>query len=222
MLVHGGPTWLDSDRWDPLVQAFVDHGYVVGTANYRGSAGYGRAWRDSIIGNIGLPEEQDVVSGLEDLVGRGVADPARAVIGGWSWGGYITLLSIGRRPDRWRAAIGGVPVGDYAAGYDELSPDLQAYDRYLLGGKTPHEVPELMAERSPISYAERVRTPTLVLVGRNDSRCPYGQAMAWVERVQAAGGHVEVYEYATGHSSHDVDEVVRQVREVLDFLARHV
>jgi dipeptidyl aminopeptidase/acylaminoacyl peptidase len=115
-----------------------------------------------------------------------------------------------------------VPVGDYAAGYDELSPDLQAYDRYLLGGKTPHEVPELMAERSPIVYAERVRTPTLVLVGRNDSRCPYGQAMAWVHAVRSAGGDVEVYEYDSGHSSYDVDEVVRQTKLGVDFLTRHL
>ena len=222
MLVHGGPTSLYGDQWHPRAQAFVDHGFAVGIVNYRGSAGYGRAWRDSIIGNIGFPEEEDVVAGLEDLLGRGLADPGRATIGGWSWGGYITLLSIGRRPDRWRAAIGGVPVGDYAAGYDELSPDLQAYDRYLLGGKTPHEVPELMAERSPIVYAERVKTPTLVLVGRNDTRCPYAQAMAWVDAVRDSGGDAEVYEYEAGHSSLDMDEVVRQMRAVFDFLARHI
>jgi dipeptidyl aminopeptidase/acylaminoacyl peptidase len=113
-------------------------------------------------------------------------------------------------------------VGDYAAGYDELSPDLQAYDRYLLGGKTPHEVPELMAERNPIVYVDRVKTPTLVLVGRNDSRCPYRQAMAWVEAARAHGAHVEVYEYDTGHSSFDVDEVVRQMGVVLEFLSRQV
>jgi acetyl esterase/lipase len=222
MLVHGGPTWLYADQWHPRAQAFVDQGFVVGIVNYRGSAGYGRAWRDFIIGNIGLPEEEDVVAGLEDLVAQGLVDSTRAAIGGWSWGGYITLLSVGLRPERWRAAVGGVPVGDYEAGYDQLSPELQAYDRYLLGGKTPHEVPELMAERSPISYSGRVRTPTLVLVGKNDTRCPYGQALAWVEAVRAAGGLVEVYEYDTGHSSYDIDEVVRQMRTVLDFLNRHL
>jgi dipeptidyl aminopeptidase/acylaminoacyl peptidase len=125
-------------------------------------------------------------------------------------------------PDRWRAAIGGVPVGDYVACYAELSPDLQAYDRYLLGGHTPDELPELMAERSPIAYADRVRTPTIVLAGRNDTRCPFDQAVAWVDAVRAAGGEVELYEYETGHVSHDVDEVVRQMRVILGFLARHV
>jgi dipeptidyl aminopeptidase/acylaminoacyl peptidase len=221
MLVHGGPTWLDADEWAPEAQAYVDHGFAVGLVNYPGSTGYGRAWRDAIVGDIGR-EAHDIVAGLDDLVARGIADPDRAVIGGWSWGGYNALLSVGMFPDRWSAAIGGVPVGDYAACYDELSPDLQAYDRYLLGGKTPHEVPELMAERSPIVYADRVRTPTIVLAGRNDTRCPLDQAVTWVERVRAAGGEVELYEYETGHISYDVDEVVRQMRAVLDFLARHV
>jgi dipeptidyl aminopeptidase/acylaminoacyl peptidase len=222
MYVHGGPTGHDADRWDPYVQALVDHGFAVGLVNYRGSDGYGRAWRDFLVGNIGLPEEEDVIAGLEDLVARDVADPERAVIGGWSWGGYVTLLSIGRSPQRWRAAIGGVPVGDYEACYDELSPELQAYDRYLLGGMTPREVPELMAERSPINYVERVRTPTLVLAARNDVRCPYRQAVAWVQAVRALGVEVELYEYDSGHVSWDVDEIVRQVRVILEFLARHV
>lgn len=221
MLVHGGPTGLDADEWVPEVQTYVDHGFAVGLVNYPGSTGYGRAWRDAIVGDIGR-EAHDIVAGLEDLVARGIADPKRAVIGGWSWGGYNTLLSVGMFPDRWRAAIGGVPVGDYAACYDELSPDLQAYDRYLLGGKTPHELPELMAERSPIAYAEAVRTPTIVLAGRNDTRCPFDQAVTWVEAVRTAGGQVELYEYETGHVSFDVDEVVRQMRAILDFLGRHV
>ena len=221
MLVHGGPTWLSADDWDPEVQAYVEHGFAVGLVNYPGSTGYGRAWRDAIVGDIGR-EAHDIVAGLEDLVSRGIADPDRAVIGGWSWGGYNTLLSVGMFPDRWRAAIGGVPVGDYEACYDELSPDLQAYDRYLLGGHTPHELPDLMAERSPIVYADRVRTPTIVLAGRNDTRCPFDQAVAWVEAVRGAGGEVELYEYETGHISFDVDEVVRQMRTILDFLARHV
>jgi dipeptidyl aminopeptidase/acylaminoacyl peptidase len=221
MLVHGGPTGLDADEWQPEVQTYVDHGFAVGLVNYPGSTGYGRAWRDEIVGDIGR-EAHDIVAGLEDLVARGTADPERAVIGGWSWGGYNTLLSVGMFPDRWRAAIGGVPVGDYAASYEQLSPDLQAYDRYLLGGKTPKEVPELMAERSPIVYADRVRTPTIVLAGRNDTRCPFDQAVAWVDAVRAAGGEVELYEYETGHVSFDVDEVVRQMRAILDFLARHV
>jgi len=222
MFVHGGPTWLDLDRWQPEVQAYVDAGFVVGMVNYRGSIGYGREWRDTLIGNIGGPELEDVNAGLRDLVERGIADPALAVIAGYSWGGYVTLLELGKHPDLWTCGVAGVPVGDYEDGYEELSPLLQEYDRALLGGHTPREVPDLMRERNPINFADQVRVPVLFLIGRNDSRCPYRQAMAYVERLAAREHPHEVYAYETGHSSFEVDERVRQVGTILDFLGRHV
>jgi dipeptidyl aminopeptidase/acylaminoacyl peptidase len=221
MLVHGGPTWLDMDRWHPDAQALVDMGFAVGMVNYRGSLGYGREWRDALIGNVGGPELEDVNAGLRDLVRNGIADPDRAVVSGASWGGYVTLLELGKHPDLWLCGVAAVPVGDYEASYDESSPLLQAYDRALLGGE-PKDLPDLMRDRSPIYFVDDVRAPVLVLIGRNDSRCPFGQAMAYVERLAAREHPHEVYVYETGHSSFDVDERVRQTRLVLEFLARHV
>jgi pimeloyl-ACP methyl ester carboxylesterase len=222
MLVHGGPTSLDLDRWQPEVQAYVDGGFAVGLVNYRGSAGYGREWRDTLIGNIGGPELEDVNAGLADLVARGIADPDRAVVGGHSWGGYVTLLELGKHPDLWACGIAGVPIGDYEDGYEELSPLLQAYDRALLGGRAPSELPELMRDRNAINFADAVAAPVLFIIGRNDSRCPYRQAMRYVEKLAARDHPHEVYVFETGHGSFDVDERVRQVTTMLDFLARHV
>jgi dipeptidyl aminopeptidase/acylaminoacyl peptidase len=222
MFVHGGPTWLDLDRWHPEVQAYVDAGLAVAMVNYRGSIGYGREWRDTLIANIGGPELEDVNAGLADLVARGIADPERAVVGGHSWGGYVTLLELGKHPELWRCGVAGVPVGDYELGYEELSPLLQEYDRALLGGKTPKEVPELMRDRNPINFADEVVAPVLFVVGRNDSRCPYAQAMAYVDKLAAREHPHEVYVFETGHGSFDVDERVRQVGTILAFLARHV
>lgn len=221
MFVHGGPTWQDSDRWQPEVQAYVDAGFAVALVNYRGSLGYGREWRDALVGDVGGPELEDVNAGLRDLVDRGVADPERAVIAGHSWGGYVTLLELGKHPDLWLCGVAGVPVGDYVASYDESSPLLQAYDRALLGGE-PKDVPELMRDRNPINFVDAVRVPVYFVIGRNDSRCPYGQAMAYVNRLAARGHPHEVYVYETGHASFDVEERIRQVREILGFLARHV
>ncbi|MBI3648125.1 MAG: S9 family peptidase [Actinobacteria bacterium] len=221
MRVHGGPTWLDVDGWQPEVQAYVDAGFAVGLVNYRGSIGYGRKWRDTLIGNIGGPELEDVNAGLDDLVARGIADPARAVIAGWSWGGYTTLMELGKHPERWICGVAGVPVGDYELSYDDLSPLLKAYDRALLGGE-PKEVPELMRDRNPIHFADAVTVPVMFIIGENDSRCPYRQAMAYVDKLAARNHPHEVYLFGTGHSSFDVDEEVRQERAILDFLARHV
>lgn len=221
VLVHGGPTWLDMDRWAPDVQAFADAGFLVAMVNYRGSIGYGREWRDTLIGNIGFPEIEDVLAGHDDLVRSGLADPTRSVIAGWSWGGYITLLMAGTHPDRFIAGIAGVPVGDYAACYEDLSPTLKAYDRALLGA-TPAELPELMRERSPITYVDRLRAPLLILAGSHDTRCPIRQVMLYVDRLRQGGHRHELYVYETGHSSFDLDERVRQRALVLDFLARVV
>ena len=221
MLVHGGPSSQDLDCWRPEVQAYVDAGFAVGMVNYRGSTGYGREWRDALIGDIGGPELEDVNAGLRDLIDRGLADPERAVAAGWSWGGFVTLLELGKHADLWCCGVAGVPVGDYAAGYEDLSPLLQAYDRALLGGE-PKDVPELMRDRSPINFADAVRAPVLLLIGENDSRCPYRQAMLYVEKLQARDHPHELYVFSAGHSSFDVDERVRQIRTVLEFLGRHV
>jgi dipeptidyl aminopeptidase/acylaminoacyl peptidase len=221
LLVHGGPTFLDMDRWQPEVQALVDAGFAVGLVNYRGSTGYGREWTDALIGDVGGPEVEDVNAGLHDLVERGIADPERAVIAGFSWGGYITLLELGKHPELWCCGVAGVPVGDYLSAYEDESPLLQAYDRALLGA-TPAELPELMRDRNPINFVDQVRAPVLVLIGRNDSRCPYRQAMAYVYRLVEGGHPHELYVYETGHSAFDVDERVRQFRRILDFLATHV
>ncbi|TAJ99212.1 MAG: S9 family peptidase [Chloroflexota bacterium] len=219
--VHGGPTSIDLDRWSPEIQAYVDAGFQVVLVNYRGSIGFGAAWRDTLIGNIGWPEIEDVLAGVDDLLANGLADEARLAIAGWSWGGYITLLMHGMHPDRFRAGVAGVPVGDYALGFADLSPLLQAYDRALLGG-TPAEVPQLMAERSPISYVDNVKAPILFLAGEADSRCPIGQVLAYTDRLAARNHPHELYLFPTGHAPFQIDERVHQTGVVLDFLARHV
>jgi dipeptidyl aminopeptidase/acylaminoacyl peptidase len=221
MLVHGGPAWLWADAWRPEVPTWVDHGFAVALVNYRGSTGYGVAWRDALLGRPGFTELEDVVAGVDDLVASGLADPARVVLSGGSWGGYLTLLGLGREPDRWVAGVAAVPVADYPSAYADEAPTLQAYDRTLFGG-SPEERPDLYRERSPLTYAASVRAPVLVMAGDNDSRCPIGQVLNYVEALSALGKEVEVYRYDAGHGSMVVDERVRQMRVELDFVLRRV
>jgi dipeptidyl aminopeptidase/acylaminoacyl peptidase len=140
---------------------------------------------------------------------------------GGSWGGYVTLLGAGREPDRWVSLVAGVPVADYVAAYEDEAPTLQALDRSLFGGD-PTTVPDLFRERSPITYVDAVRAPLLILAGENDSRCPIRQVWNYVGRMRERGLEPQVYTYATGHSSFDTDEKLRQAAIVLDHLARTV
>jgi len=221
MFTHGGPTWLYDDRYMPEAQAYADLGFLVAMVNYRGSTGYGRAWRDALNEHLGFADVDDVTDGLVDLIDRGLADPDRAVIAGWSWGGYITLMEAGREPDRWIAAVAAVPIGDYLRAYIEEAPALQAMDRALMGGM-PEEVPDRYERANPLTYAEDVRCPVLFVIGENDSRCPVGQALAYVDRMKDLGKEHQTYVFSTGHGSHETDEEIRQQRVIIDFLKAHV
>jgi dipeptidyl aminopeptidase/acylaminoacyl peptidase len=217
VFVHGGPHWLYEDKYFPEVQAYVDAGFLVAMPNYRGSSGYGRAWSDALTGDVGFTDVDDVTAGLRDIVRRPDVDPSRAVVAGWSWGGYITLMELGRNPELWTAGMAGVPVGDYVRAYQEEAPSLQALDRALMGG-TPETRPDDFVRSSPITYVDDVAASVLLVIGENDSRCPVGQALAYADRLKELGKPHQVYLYTTGHGSLDTDEDVHQQRIVLDFL----
>lgn len=218
MYVHGGPEWAEADSYDPWTATLVDHGVVVAKVNYRGSTGFGEAWRTSIHdGNIGIPEVSDIISGLSYLIDVGVSDPHRCAIEGWSWGGYIATLAIGLHPLAFTAAIAGIPVCDSVMTHEDCSPSQQAYDRAIMGG-SPTEVPERYAERSPSTYLDAVTTPLLIIAGEHDSACPIRQVRWYTERLQQRGREVQLHVYDAGHHANSTAERVAQVELALEFL----
>ncbi len=220
-LVHGGPESLDRDEWDPEVQAWVDHGFAVLMVNYRGSTGYGKAWRDAIKGKPGLTELADIAAVQDWAIASGLADRQRCVIGGASWGGYLTLLGLGTQPERWAAGLAGVPIGDYVAAFEDEMEPLKRYDAALFGG-TPAEIPQVYRERNPVAYADRVRAPLMMLVGKNDPRCPSRSADIYEARLRELGKTFEAYRYDAGHGSLVVEERIRQVGAQIAFVAKHL
>jgi dipeptidyl aminopeptidase/acylaminoacyl peptidase len=220
-LVHGGPMAHDSDSFAADRAAWVDSGYAVVQVNYRGSTGYGVAWQDAILGRPGLTELEDIAAVRARVVADDVADPARLVVAGGSWGGYLTLLALGTEPEVWAAGAAEVPVADYVAAYAEQMEWLRGIDRVLFGG-SPEEVPERYRRSSPITYADRVRAPVLILAGRNDPRCPIGQVENYLRRLAEVGVEHEVYLFDAGHGSLVVEERIRHMRAMLEFVARHV
>jgi dienelactone hydrolase len=220
-LLHGGPTGQDSDSFAADRAAYVDLGCAVVHVNFRGSTGYGSAWRDALTGRPGLTELEDVVAVHDWAVGSGLADPGRCVVAGGSWGGYLTLLALGTSPERWAAGVAAVPVADYLAAYEDEMEPLRAFDRSLFGG-SPEQVGERYARSSPITYADRVRAPVLVLAGANDPRCPLRQIENYLAALDDHGAEHQVYRFDAGHGSLVVDERVRQMRAELAFVARHL
>jgi dipeptidyl aminopeptidase/acylaminoacyl peptidase len=152
-------------------------------------------------------------------VEKGLADPARCVVNGASWGGYLSLLALGTQPDKWAAGIAGVPVADYLAAYaDEMEP-LRAFDRALFGG-SPDDVHDRYVECSPITYVDAVRAPVLVLAGENDPRCPIRQIDNYLDRLAARGANYQMYRYEAGHGSLVVAETIKQTAVEVHFARR--
>lgn len=219
--IHGGPTWHDSDAFASGPAGWVDHGYAVVRVNYRGSTGYGRAWTDALKHRVGLIELEDIGAVRAWAVSSGLSDPARLVLAGGSWGGYLTLLGLGTQPDVWAAGLAAVPVADYVTAYHDEMEGLKAMDRTLLGG-TPETVPERFAASSPLTYVDAVRAPVYISAGVNDPRCPIRQVENYVDRLAGRGAVHEVYRYDAGHGSLVVEERIKQVRLELDFAERYV
>ena len=189
--------------------------------NYRGSTGYGTAFREALHGNIGFPESEDLIAGLDHVIGAGIADPANVFLEGWSWGGYLAMLNAGLHPGRWRAVMAGIPTGDYVAAHYESAPPLRAWDEAMMGG-SPMDLPELYRERNPMTYVGRVTAPMLVIAGEHDSRCPLGQVMTYAHALRARNHPVEVHLYGAGHHANDVDEQIRHVELTMAFFGRYL
>jgi dipeptidyl aminopeptidase/acylaminoacyl peptidase len=219
--IHGGPTWHDSDAFAAGPAAWLDHGFAVVRVNYRGSTGYGREWTDALKRRVGLIELEDIGAVRAWAVSSGLADPARLVLTGGSWGGYLTLLGLGTQPEAWTVGIAAVPVADYPTAYADEMEALKALDRTLFGG-SPQEVPERYEASSPLSYVGRVTAPVYISAGMNDPRCPIRQIDNYVEQLRALDKPHEVYRYDAGHGSLVVEERIKQVRLELAFALRHV
>ncbi|NUW44707.1 S9 family peptidase [Nonomuraea rhodomycinica] len=220
-MLHGGPTAHDHDAFSPEVAAWVDAGFAVVRVNYRGSTGYGSAWRDALRGDVGHIELQDVAAVRRMVVERGIADPERVMLTGTAWGGYLTLLGLGTQPDLWAAGVAAVPIACHQTSYEDEAESLRAYHRALLGG-SPEEQPERYAASSPITYVDRVRAPVLILAGENDTRCPLRQIEKYVGRLAAHGHPYEVYTYDAIRGSLVVAERIAQMSLQLEFARKHL
>lgn len=220
-IAHGGPEAHDTDSFNPQVQAWVDHGFLVVLTNYRGSTGYGIEWQHSIVGRPGFKELEDLASVHDALIAQGLCDPRRTILSGPSWGGYLTLLGLGTQPERWSLGVSIVPMADLIKNYWDESESLRQYDRSLWRG-SPDEAPEVWQETSPLTYVEALESPLLIVAGVNDPRSPIEQIRSYVDRVEELGKSIETYFYEAGHGSSRVDERIHQLEVMYDFARRNL
>jgi dipeptidyl aminopeptidase/acylaminoacyl peptidase len=167
--VHGGPTWHIENRLSVLVQYLVRRGFIVLEPNYRGSTGFGPAWREAIKADgWGGREQDDIRSGIRMLIESGVGRPGCIGITGVSYGGYSSWCAITRWPvSEIAAAVPVCGMTDLVVDYETTRPDLRAYSVEMMGG-TPDELPELYHERSPIHFVDRIQGRLTIVQGMQD------------------------------------------------------
>jgi len=216
---HGGPTAVQTNTYHSSSQAWLDHGFAFFTINYRGSVTFGYDFQHAIDGNLGDLEVEDIEAGVKWLIAEGIAQPDAILKTGGSYGGYLTLQSIGKKPDLWAGGMAVVAIADWVLMYEDQAGTLQGYQRALFGG-TPEEKPEAHKKASPITYAENIKAEVLVLQGENDTRCPSRQMKVYEEKLKSLGKSIHIHWFDAGHGSREMEQQVEQQELMLRFAYR--
>lgn len=216
---HGGPESVMTERHLPDSQGWMDHGFAFLTINYRGSITFGREFQEKIWGDVGHWEMEDLAAAHHWLVKEGISQPDAIFLTGGSYGGYNTLMGLGKWPDLWAGGMGLVVVADWAMMYEDSADTLKGYQVALFGG-TPQEKPEEYRRSSPISYAENVKAPVLIIQGSNDTRTPARPAEAYEQKLKALGKSVEVHWFEAGHLGAGVEQDIQHFEIMLRFVYR--
>lgn len=194
--IHGGPMAYDSPRFRFEKQYWASQGYLVVMVNYRGSVSYGEAFTRSIRGDWGPREHDDLMSAIDHLIALGWADPERLFTTGFSYGGIMTNWAVGHT-DRFRAAVSEHGLWDYAAAFG--TDDCHLWWQDDIG--VPWQNRETYRRMSPSSGAAAVRTPTLIMAGGEDWRCPLDQSELMYMTLKKRGVETRLVVYPGEHHS---------------------
>lgn len=196
--IHGGPhnAWNGAaDPFHPYHHLLVQEGWAVLTLNPRGSDGYGENFFRGVLGGWGVNDAADFLEPIDALVAEGIADAQRLAVTGYSYGGFMTCF-LTSRDDRFAAAVPGGVVTDLTSmgGTSDAGHFLASLENGALAWKDP----ERLAAQSPFAQVDRVNTPTLILHGAADDRCPVGQAEQWFTALRERGVPTRLVLYPGG------------------------
>lgn len=201
--IHGGPAGaylqnFQANGYGNNAQWYAADGYAMLMPNPRGSSGYGDEGQRSVIEDWGGLDFQDIMTGVDALIERGVAHPDSLGVMGWSYGGYMTAWTV-TQTDRFKAAVNGAGITEPIAmwGTQDI---IQVFEGYFGGHPFDDGRWEEYQESSPLVHVRSVKTPTLMIHGRNDARVPPNQAQIFFRSLRALGVPAElVWLPRTGH-----------------------
>jgi dipeptidyl aminopeptidase/acylaminoacyl peptidase len=219
--VHGGPTGQQDNDWYPSIQDFVTRGYVVLCPNYRGSTGYGKAFREANRFDLGRGDTNDVAAGADYLAREGLADPQRIAVTGISYGGFMTMTCTTQHPAKWAAGSALVPFVNWFTEHASEREDLQYWDDQNMGD--PVKDYDRWYANSPIFFIDRITAPIQLIAGGNDVRCPPAEAEQVRDKLIELGSPVEMIVYPDeGHILRQLDNRVDAYRRRAAFIDRYL
>ena len=203
LVIHGGPTAASLETFSSSAQLMAAKGWVVFQPNYRGSDQIGNVYQHAIVNDAGAGPGRDVMAGVEALKQRGFVDETRVAVSGWSYGGYMTSWLLGNYSG-WRVAVAGAAVTDWLDQYNLGDANVR---RGAAFGGSPWTDPKRMQsyiEQSPITYASKIRTPTLVMTNTQDFRVTPTQSFKLYHALRDNGVPAKFIAYPIyGHNAGD-------------------
>ncbi|PWH14469.1 MAG: hypothetical protein DDG59_12800 [Anaerolineae bacterium] len=219
--IHGGPTSQVKNGFNPRAQYFATRGYAFLEVNYRGSSGYGRAYREKLRGAWGIVDVEDAVSGAQACVERGLADGEKLVIMGGSAGGFTVLKALEDYAGFFKAGICLYGVSNQFTLVQETHKFEAHYSDSLLG--VLPEAAAVYRQRSPIYFVDRIRDPIAIFQGEEDTVVPRAQSDAVVESLRRRGvPHVYHLYPGEGHGFRKSETIEHFYRAVEAFLKEYV
>ena len=221
VLPHGGPTGQTLDSFNRTVIALVSRGYLVIAPNVRGSTGYGIEFQKANVKDLGGGDLEDEVAGANFMVATGYVDAKKIGITGGSYGGYMTLMAVGKTPDVWAAGVEQFGIINWFTMLQHEDPFLQEYEKSLLGD--PEKDRAIYENASPIKFIRNARAPLLVLQGENDIRVPKEEAEQVVAIYKEMGNTVDAHFYPQeGHGFAKRENQIDAINRVVAWFDRYL
>jgi len=221
LVIHGGPTAATLETFSSQAQLMAAKGWVVFQPNYRGSDQIGNVYQRAIINDAGAGPGRDVIAGVAALKQRGFIDASRVAVSGWSYGGYMTTWLLGNYQG-WRVAVAGAAVTDWLDQYN--LGDANVRRGAAFGGSPWTDAKRMQSyiDQSPITYASKIRTPTLVMTNTQDFRVTPTQSFKLFHALKDNGVETKFIAYPIyGHNAGDPVRQRDVQRRWIDWIDQH-
>jgi acylaminoacyl-peptidase len=209
--IHGGPHAQYGYNFHDEFQVHAGQGYGVFYLNFRGSTGYGERFAESVNGNTGVLDYQDLIAGLDALVQVPWVDPDRIGVLGGSYGGYMTSWLIGHT-DRFAAACSERAVNNWLS---KVGTSDIGFMQHREIGADPWDDPMHYLQRSPIFYVNQINTPVLIMHSENDLRCPIEQAEQFYTALKLRGRETRFVRFP--EENHELSRAGKPSRRIQRF-----